>query len=365
MRFLSSLPHKRIAWAVFYLFLGILLGYFFIRYLLTIFLPFLIAFITALSLRRSSLRVAKGKESIARIVRVFMVILLLSAILFLLIFAVTAAIRQLGDFISDFSEESEIYTDLGKMLDKMSLFLAELPFFSGEDALTMRENLLSVLTDFLKNTVMSLAARLPEWIGALVSAVPKFLLFFAVTVISAIYFCLDLEKITSFFHNRLQGNTKKIVSVISGECGHAVLKYIKAYLVLFFFTFAELFIGFALLKERYAFLLALFTALVDVLPVLGTGTVLVPWALWLFLTGHTAGAVGLLVLYVVIALVRQVMEPKILGAGMGVSPLLTLIAIYAGLKLFGFWGMILMPPLVMIVKNSLHAIAPMIREETA
>ncbi len=297
--------------------------------------------------------------------RVFMVILLLSTVLLLLVFVLSATIRQLGDLITDFSEESEIFTDLGKMLDKMSDFLSGLPFFSGEDTISMRESLLTMFTDFLKNAVMGLAAKLPEWIGALIAAVPKFLLFFAVTVISAIYFCLDLEKICAFFQSHLQGNTKKIAEAISGECGHAVLKYIKAYLVLFLFTFAQLFIGFALLRERYAFLLALFIALVDVLPVLGTGTVLVPWALWLFLTGHTSHAIGLLMLYVVIAVLRQFLEPKIIGAGMGVSPLLTLIAMYAGLKLFGFFGMVLMPPLVMIAKNSYSTIAPMMKGDTA
>lgn len=357
MHLLSGLPHKRIAWAVFYGILLLLIGYFFIKHLLSVVLPFLIAFITALSLRRPSLRFSGGKLRRVKLIRVLMVVLLLSTLLLTVSAALFALIRQMGDFLSDLAtEESAILTDLGQMLDRLSLFLSDLPFFRNENVESMRENLLSILSEFMKNTVMDLAAKLPEWIAALVSAVPKILLFFAVTVISAIYFCLDIEKILAFFKAHLGAKAKHVVRLIFGECAAAAGNYLRSYVILFLFTFSELFIGFVLLRERFAFLLALLTAAIDVLPILGTGTVLVPFALWLLLTGDFSRAIGLLVLYAVIVLSRQILEPKIMGAGMGLHPLIMLGATYAGLKIFGFWGMILLPPLAVAGKNSASAL---------
>ena len=364
MRFLSSLPHKRIAWALFYLLLAFVIGYLFIRYLLSAFLPFFLAFLTAAALRRPALRLARGNKKREKAIRIALVIVILLSVIFALSFTVIAIIRELGDFVASFAEEENaLLRDLSRMLDRLSAFLAELPFFRDKNTTSMRETLLSILSEWMKNTAMNLATELPEWIGALVAAIPRIMLFFAVTIISAIYFCLDIEKLLQAFRTKLPEKARPFVKTVCGECSGALLQYLKAYSLLFLFTFSQLFIGFALLRERYAFLLALITALIDVLPILGTGTVLIPWALWRFLTGHLAGAVGLLVLYAVITLSRQLLEPKLLGAKMGLPPLFTLIALYGGLKLFGLWGMILMPPLLMIAKNSAMAFAKLSREE--
>lgn len=353
MRFLSELPHKRIAWAVFYILLAVFFGFFFMRYLLAVVLPFLIAFITALSLRRTSLHLSRGNPRRMKLIRVMMVVLLLTAALLIVTAAVVALIHELGDLLAGFAEEeSTLLSELGGMLDKASLFLSELPFFRHENTESMRESLLSLLSESLKSAAVNLAAKLPEWIASLVSAVPKILLFFAVTVISAIYFCLDIEKILHFFKTHLGSKEKRVAELVFGQCADAVGKYLRGYVILFLFTFSILFMGFVLLRERFAFLIALLTAAIDVLPILGTGAVLGPWALWLFLTGKTSRAVGLVALYVVLTVVRQIAEPKIMGAGMGMPPLVMLIATYAGLKLFGFWGMILLPPLAAVCKNS-------------
>ena len=357
MRFPFELPHKRIAWAVFYILLAALLGFFFMRYLLAVVLPFLIAFITALALRRPSLRLSRGNAHRMKCIRVMMVVLLLTAALLVVTAAVIALVRQLKDLLASFSEsESALISELGNMLDKASLFLSELPFFRHENMESMRETLLSLLSETLKSTAVNLAAKLPEWIAALVSAVPKLLLFFAVTVISAIYFCIDIEKILHFFKAHLGSKERRIAKLFFGECADAVGKYLRGYVILFLFTFSILFMGFVLLRSRFAFLIALLTAAIDVLPILGTGAVLGPWALWLFLTGETSRAVGLVTLYVVLTISRQIAEPKIMGAGMGLPPLVMLIATYAGLKLFGFWGMILLPPLAAVCKNSAAAL---------
>ena len=115
-------------------------------------------------------------------------------------------------------------------------------------------------------------------------------------------------------------------------------------------TFIELFIGFSVIGVNYAFLAALGVALVDILPIFGAGTVLVPWGVVALLTGNRFTGLGLLVIWAVISVVRQFAEPRIVGKSLGVSPLLALLAMYGGFRLFGVSGMILSPAVIILVR---------------
>ena len=116
-------------------------------------------------------------------------------------------------------------------------------------------------------------------------------------------------------------------------------------------TFLELLAGLYILRIKYAPLLAALISVIDILPVLGTGTVLVPWAAAELLARDTAAGIGLLVLYAVITVIRNFAEPKIIGKEMGINPLFTLLAMFIGLKLFGFAGILLLPiTLIVVVK---------------
>ena len=128
-------------------------------------------------------------------------------------------------------------------------------------------------------------------------------------------------------------------------------KFLRSYLLLFLITFAGLFLGFVLLRETYAFLFALITAIVDSLPIFGMGIVILPLALFHFMTGEVGYGIGLCVLYLILTVLRQILEPRILGAGLGVHPLIMLCAMYAGLQLFGIGGMLIAPFLTVTTKN--------------
>ena len=116
-------------------------------------------------------------------------------------------------------------------------------------------------------------------------------------------------------------------------------------------TFAERAVGFSILGLPYALLSALVIALVDILPVFGTGTVLVPWSVGAFFTGNTKLGLCLAALYGIITVIRQIAEPKILGSSVGMHPLATLLAMYIGLKLCGIGGLFLFPIGAVILKN--------------
>ena len=130
-----------------------------------------------------------------------------------------------------------------------------------------------------------------------------------------------------------------------------VTKYIKAYLILLLITFAQLYVGFLIVRFDNAFVLALIVALVDTLPILGAATVLVPWGIIVLLGGNYFLGIVLLALALITYLTRQFAEPKILSKQMNVHPLFALITMYAGLKLAGLGGMIIGPFLAFIIKT--------------
>ena len=114
-------------------------------------------------------------------------------------------------------------------------------------------------------------------------------------------------------------------------------------------TFAIVLVGFLIIGIENAVGVAILVSLVDLLPILGIGTVMVPWAIFSFAIGEHVRGVGLLVLFVVAVVIRELAEPKIVGENLGIHPLITLIAIYSGYALFGFVGLILFPVIAVLI----------------
>ena len=135
----------------------------------------------------------------------------------------------------------------------------------------------------------------------------------------------------------------------------ALFGWIKAQLILMTITFTELNIGFLIMKVENSLLLSLLIAVVDALPILGTGTILIPWAIIKLISGDYRLGISLLLLYLIVIIVRQLIEPKIVGKQIGMYPLLTLFAMYTGLQAMGFAGMIVGPIIVLIIKSILES----------
>ena len=127
------------------------------------------------------------------------------------------------------------------------------------------------------------------------------------------------------------------------------LKIVKGYLILMVINFAEISLGLLLFGVKNAVVIAIGIAMLDVLPILGTGTVLIPWSLISLINGNYGLALGLIVLYIITVIVRNLIEPKIIGGQVGLHPLITLVSIFIGLRLFGFFGMICLPLAIIII----------------
>lgn len=194
----------------------------------------------------------------------------------------------------------------------------------------------------LQKAAGTLAEAIPGLVGGVMAFLPRFFLSLIIFVVSCYYFSCDRGRVLTLLGTIPQEKREALIR-IKGVFLRTVAQFFRAYFLLFLLSFSELFLGLVLLGVRGAAGVALMIALIDLLPVLGCGTVLVPWALFSFLAGNSTTGFGLGALYLTILLVRQFAEPKILGSSIGIHPLFSLILVIAGLRLFGLMGMILLP----------------------
>jgi sporulation integral membrane protein YtvI len=211
------------------------------------------------------------------------------------------------------------------------------------------ENINMFISGVWQNLINGLSSAVPDFATGVVTALPSIVLVSIVTLVACFYFALDIEYLNGKVCNILPDAIMDTLKELKGRISFGLKRYFKAYMIIFIITFCELFLGFLILGVDYAFVLAILISFVDFLPVLGTPAVLVPWGIVLILMGRYFMGIGILVLMAIIMVVRQAIEPKILGKNLGVHPLVTLITLYVGYELFGLFGMIFLPILVLVL----------------
>ena len=210
--------------------------------------------------------------------------------------------------------------------------------FSG--LVTGLTNLTSGATNFFVNT----ATVLPDLIILLI-----------ISLLAAFFFSRDRQVIANIAARLLPTSVYEVTQAISEDMGKAIFGYIRAQLTLVLITAVQTVVGLYLLGIDYAITMGIVVGVVDILPVLGSGSVLIPWLLFELFTGNISLAIGLGVVYAFIVVVRQILEPKVVADNLGIHPLATLISIYVGYKLFGFLGLILGPFLLVVIKAASRA----------
>lgn len=229
---------------------------------------------------------------------------------------------------------------------------------AGHAPTDVRPMLTGAVTDLFSGSSTMMDGLIQRILGlatALFSALTDGALGFATAVLAAYMISMRLPWLRQTIRSRLPQNWRsRYVPMIKGLRG-AVGGWFMAQFKLAGMALVILLIALWALKIPYAPIWAVGIALVDAFPILGCGTVLVPWSLICFAQGQQARGIGLLGTYALVWLTRSVLEPKLLGKELGLDPLVTLISIYAGLKLFGFLGMILAPVLVMTVLRMIRS----------
>ena len=313
------------------------------RFMLGYLMPFIIGAVIAWAVQKPAGFIAKKtrlKSSLCAAVLAAAVFLAAAALCTAAVyFIINSAGRFLADALSYVQPAAEFLQKLGNRLDS---------FFSG-----MPEDFVSAAESMLKNALNGLSERLTETLsgfaGVIVGNAPGFLISCIVAVVSSCYIAADYPGLLKFFRSmcgsRIYGNILRIKLIFT----KSIFSFVKGYLLLMLITFAELAVGFYILGLKNALFLALLIAFIDILPVLGTGTVLIPWAVIELIMRNMYIGIGIIVLYAVITIIRNFAEPKIIGGQIGINPLFTLLAMFIGIKLFGFIGMFILPMTLIVI----------------
>lgn len=319
--------------------------YLFFHYLFGALLPFLIAYLIALCLQPLA-RALEKRAGISRKVTVLLAVSMIVAVLVLLCVMLVkritgelgALVNAIGEFLTRLREDPAYADEIAARISE------RIPFVDARPAVeSFLSDLDNRLTDLLGLLAERLSGSVLPFLASLVAFVPNALLTVLVVLLSAYYLAIDLRgfhaALLSLFPPSAAEKMRGLKRIVTGVIG----SFFRAYGLIMLVTFSELFSALLLLGYRYAFLIALGTAVVDILPVLGTGTVLIPWAAFLLLTGNTGRGIALLVVYGIMTVVRQIIEPRIVGKYIGLPPFAALASMYLGLQLIGFWGLLLFP----------------------
>ena len=317
---------------------GVLI-FFFAWKLIPVFSPFFIAWGVAFAVRAPARHLSEKTRIPESVLRVFIAIFVTLFAFGLLAFLIWQFSAMLWRFLADVGEGNAIFSFFE------AISSPSLPFFGD----IFPEELSQRLTEALNSVVESLLKSLGTAVTSWVSLVPGALLFLLVTLISLVYFCIDLEKINSAIKAILPQKWVKSLSSFRTSAFSVTLKYLRSYLIILIITFVIMLLGFLLLGVQNSPLIALLVALLDILPIIGVGTILLPWSIFELAGGSITRGVGLILLFLVNTTVRQFSEPRIVGKSVDLHPVLTLVLIYSGYALFGIVGIALVPVFAVII----------------
>ena len=264
----------------------------------------------------------------------------------LLSFLGAAAVRELGQLAS--------YDVEGAVEQGLTALQGWLAAAAGKAPQGVRPALVRTVENFFEDgtaVIERLSGQLPGAVSAVLGWVPDGLLGIGTGVLAAFFLSTRLPKIKARTAQQLEKPPFDRVIPALKRGRKALGGWLTAQLKLAAVTYGILAVGFLLLGIPYGLLWALPVAVVDAVPLLGTGTVLVPWGLVCLIQGNTGRFFGLLTVYLATAVTRTVLEPRLVGKQLGLDPLVTLGALYAGYRVWGFLGLILAPMAAAAVKS--------------
>jgi len=321
----------------------------FFKYLVLWFLPFLIAWFIALIIQ-PAVRFLRTKLKIPqRLATIIFLLILFAALITGIFFAVNKIIDELNFLATNFSI-NETTNKISETINKFFAWLENIPFFYDNNiAEQLKEYIRTEAGNFLSQLIS--ADKIQALIRTIAITIPQMLIFIIITIVSTFYIALDFRHINKFISAQIPVKIRNVLNDIKSRFLDAIYKYLKAYITIYVITYSELTVGFLIIGIKYSFLIAFFIALVDILPILGTGTILIPWGVISIIQKDYFTGFALLILYAVIMIIRNIIEPKIVGSSIGLYPVVTLMSIFIGYNIFGGIGIFLMPITVLILKN--------------
>lgn len=334
----------RTASMIFCILAGAAAAYIILKYLLPILLPLLIGAAVGALASAIAKKLSKYTRASKKVLSFSVLLFLLTSLGAILFFSVRRLVIELGRLAEGIGEDGGV---IGTFFEKATSLISLLgekiaERLPGSDIETA-EKINGYIEGLLGNLLSSIGGAVPGLLTSLLGALPDILLGAVAAVIVAFYFTLDSARIKRGIINILPAPAERFLTHIKKEAAVAAIGYLRSYSLILLITFAEIFFGLSVLGVEYSFIIAAISAAVDILPILGIGIILIPWALFNLMTRNLFLGIGLIILYVIIVIVRQFIEPKIVGESLGLHPLLTLAAFYLGYRLFGFAGILIAP----------------------
>ncbi|MEG0076276.1 sporulation integral membrane protein YtvI [Anaerorhabdus sp.] len=315
--------------------------FFIIKYGLGLLAPFIIAFIIAYCLKKPTDWVSNKLKLPKKLTSILMVILFFSTIgviIVLLTLRIGSGVAYLFTFLPEFYT-----TQLSPTL--MAFFDVIEGMFKSMDP-QLIQTLSDVLNQSLKalgDLLSNLSVMVISSVTNYASALPELLIRILFTLISTFFIAIDYDQIVAFLQRQLSQKTFTLVTHIKDYIVGTLFVCIRSYALIMFITFVELAIGLSIIRVENSLFIALLISVFDILPVLGTGGIMIPWIILTAFQGNYVMAIGLLVVYLIITVIRNIIEPKIVGQQIGLHPVVTLLSMFIGTKLFGVLGLFGLP----------------------
>ncbi len=323
-------------------YVAVILGLIFLgfRYVLPLLMPFLLAFLFSVLLRSPVEYLSKKLKLNQRLVTAVLVTL------FFLLLGVVAL------FIG-----SELFTFARTSVSRFNTVIIpaveQLTDMASKWTSRLDPNVVSVLEGLVNSVLLSLRAKGAEistrLVTGIMSSLPSGFLNVLFMVIATYFISLDFGLLKWAVARRIKEESYNKIIAGLDYLKTTAGRLLRSYVLIMFITFVEQAIGLTILGVEYSILIAMAIAVFDILPVVGSGTIMLPWAVISLLTGDVKRGVGLLVLYVIITVIRQIIEPRIVGDHVGLHPLLTLMCMFVGLRVFGGLGLLGLPILCAVL----------------
>ncbi len=313
------------------------------------YMPFLIAFIISLMMEPAIKRIMEKFNFSRKISSIIMFLIVFGTILGLLIWGISTVVSEASNLLSGFNEYYEkISSQIQRLINSIDLG---------------KINISNEISQIIQETITSLfqwssiyIQKLLNQLIVFVTSLPSIAIYFAVTILALYFICTDKIYMIDELEHHLPEKWVKEITIHLKQITKTLGGYLKAQIILIVISFIISLVGlyimhFVGLNVGFPLLIALGIGFVDALPILGSGAVMIPWAIFSGLNGELELGISIIVLLFIMSVTRQLIEPKIVSGNIGIHPIFTIIAMYTGFKIIGVIGMFIGPILLIVFKN--------------
>lgn len=337
---------------------SIIFLYFTLKYMIVYFYPFLIALLFSFLLH-PFVTYLERKLKFPRILATFFIVLIVFVLVSgLILFIITEIIQgttylaiQIPDHFQSFITQFELFLT-NKLVPWYQTLTSFVKSLNMNQQSTINENIQQFMTQLTTSGTLFLKDFFLK-IPAILSMIPYSITIAIFTIIATILIINDWFTFKNVLNKVIPQQLKNSSDNIVIYFKKSLLGYMKAQFILIAISAFITLIGLLFLNINHALTITLIIAIVDLLPLVGTGVVFIPWIGYLFLTAHYPLTMGLSIIYIVIIITRQIIEPKVISANIGISPLITLLAVFISIQLWGLLG-VLITPLILVSVNTAY-----------